>query len=684
MSRRKKSQQQQHKPSIFTGRLELAVLIAIALGFYAHSKHFEFVQDDSFITFRYVKNLIAGHGLVFNIGERVEGYTTFLWTILLAIPAKLGIDLIWAAHILGIMAGMAALYMVMRLSHLVSGDTGPWGFSLIAAALTACNSSIAYWTTSGMETAMFMLLIVASAFAYLKELKQPAHFLYTPILFVLLSLTRPDGVLLFGLTFLHFAAHAAFRNRENLRHEVVRGLRLALFFGIPIALFMGWRLMYYGWLFPNTYYAKAGFSQEYLSAGIDYFTAFSTTYMWYGVLLVVPVAVLLWRRRTAEMTYLIGLTLGYMAYVVSVGGDVLHAYRFFVPVLPLLYLFLQEALRELHAVLSRGSVISYGLPMGIAALIGYFTFTFPYEYVRNKWMLEIGLVSKMTETGNWLKTVSTPNTVVAASTIGAIAYYSDVTLIDMLGLTDETIAHYPEKIEGIESGWKERKYNNTYLLSRQPEWIFFSTGSKPSAFAERALFIKPEFRRHYYPAFFHLAGDVNALNIAYKRSPVSLVDSTKFSGILKDPGFINDFYAGMNNLRTPAEALKHFARAVEKAPDDFASVYQEMGVAYRSQGNQTAAEESYQRAVSINPAMIESRIMLGIYARDRQDTGTARGHFESVVRYNPEYTLGWMLLGEYYVNAGDPTQAQTYFRKALGVAPNNQQAYSFLTRLTRP
>ena len=51
-----------------------------------------FLTDDAFISFRYVRNLLEGHGLVFNPGEYVEGYTNFLWVVVLAIPHWLGVD----------------------------------------------------------------------------------------------------------------------------------------------------------------------------------------------------------------------------------------------------------------------------------------------------------------------------------------------------------------------------------------------------------------------------------------------------------------------------------------------------------------------------------------------------------------------------------------------------------------
>ena len=59
------------------------------------------VCDDSFISFRYAENLVSGHGLVYNVGERVEGYSNLLWTLLVALWMRLGFDPIRAAQAMG-------------------------------------------------------------------------------------------------------------------------------------------------------------------------------------------------------------------------------------------------------------------------------------------------------------------------------------------------------------------------------------------------------------------------------------------------------------------------------------------------------------------------------------------------------------------------------------------------------
>ena len=72
----------------------------------------DFFKDDAFISFRYARNLAAGNGLVFNVGERVEGITNFLWTISFVPFSRLGVDLVQVSQLLGI--GLAMVQRILQ------------------------------------------------------------------------------------------------------------------------------------------------------------------------------------------------------------------------------------------------------------------------------------------------------------------------------------------------------------------------------------------------------------------------------------------------------------------------------------------------------------------------------------------------------------------------------------------
>src|SRR4051795_7556496 len=110
-------------------RLSVVLLLAVAgVALVAHSLVFNFVTDDAFISFVYSRNL-ARHGqLVFNLGERVEGYTNFLWTVILAALLKIGLAPELMSRVLGTASGVATLFVCAFASRTLrqSRDYSPW------------------------------------------------------------------------------------------------------------------------------------------------------------------------------------------------------------------------------------------------------------------------------------------------------------------------------------------------------------------------------------------------------------------------------------------------------------------------------------------------------------------------------------------------------------------------------
>ena len=91
----------------------IAALAILAYGLY-RAIDLRWICDDAFITMRYVKNFVDGNGLVYNIGERMEGYTHFLWLMLLAASKAIGFDPVDASMWLGIAAYAGILLLLTR------------------------------------------------------------------------------------------------------------------------------------------------------------------------------------------------------------------------------------------------------------------------------------------------------------------------------------------------------------------------------------------------------------------------------------------------------------------------------------------------------------------------------------------------------------------------------------------
>src|SRR4030042_2365037 len=141
---------------------------------------------------------------------------------------------------------------------------------------------------------------------------------------------------------------------------------------------------------------------------------------------------------------------------------------------------------------------------------------------------------------------------VAASTIGALSYFSKTKVIDLLGLTDEYIAHNPKRLTGLEeaapSTWREKHYNADYVLSCKPDYIIFPAGAKPSGFPESAVFVNKKFIVEYYPQLIYSFELNQLLPVFTRRAPEQIEQAEKiYSDLSCDERFI-PHYIQANNL----------------------------------------------------------------------------------------------------------------------------------------
>src|SRR5437763_12209416 len=101
-------------PAVLTRLLSWRSLLlgVAAIVLVVHSLAYNFVTDDAYISFVFSRNL-AEHGeLTFNLGQHVEGYTNFLWTLVLGLGMLAGAAPEWSSRVLGTACGLATLYIV--------------------------------------------------------------------------------------------------------------------------------------------------------------------------------------------------------------------------------------------------------------------------------------------------------------------------------------------------------------------------------------------------------------------------------------------------------------------------------------------------------------------------------------------------------------------------------------------
>ena len=281
-----------------------------------------FLTDDAFISFRYVRNLLEGHGLVFNPGEYVEGYSNFLWVLELAaiwglsgVAPERAAPWLSVAFTAGTIAAM--LWWITRLPSLSHRGLVGW----MALGLVCSSATFAVWTSGGgLETRQFTFFVVLAVMCLSLYRDSRRGLLVVSLSLAAAALTRPEGALLAALCCGWFVIQrTADTGRLNL------DWRRLICLAAPLVVLVGthflWRYAYYGEWLPNTYYAKH--VRPWYESGFRYLEAAALET---GLYLLIPLAAVAmrncWRASRDGIWALALLLVGvHMAYVMRIGGD---------------------------------------------------------------------------------------------------------------------------------------------------------------------------------------------------------------------------------------------------------------------------------------------------------------------------------------------------------------------------
>lgn len=449
--------------------------IVYAVAFVLHALSFQYTVDDAFISYRYAENWIGGAGLVFNVGERLEGYTNFLWTVLAALPVGMGIDVVLFMRFAGIAAGLALIFLAWHYSR-KKLDRHPITF-LLPVALIA-NGSLALWSGAGLETSLFTLLLFAGVAAAAGE-RGRRPFVIASLLLALATLTRPEGAIVFAVLVIDRLAGG----RSAVR-TVVAGSALFLLLLVPFEL---WRIAYYGEPLPNTWYAKSGGGLGAMVRGAKYLFSYVGPFGGWTAAAAIPLIFLV-RVRSWERTFLAVLIV-LVAYVIWVGGDALPYFRFLVPTVPITALLAVSGLSKLfpwpERKISSSRLAAFAV---LLALPAYSSFSgAAYDFlVQDRSRVEL----HWKVIGQWFAENGKAGETMAVTTAGAIPYYSGMPAIDMLGITDRHIAR--KKMPNMGSGIAgHEKHDMDYVLSRQPTYILHYTFLLPKPLFTTGQFKTP-------------------------------------------------------------------------------------------------------------------------------------------------------------------------------------------------
>lgn len=470
------------------------------------------VSDDAFISFRYAKHLAEGHGLVFNVGEspRVEGFTNFLWVILASLCEYFSIS---PATTLPLLSIFCSLIIVWRLYNIALKTLG---LSRLVAFFGLLPLVLAppwiIWTTSGLETMAFALLVFLCAELLFRSSREPLRSIW--ILAILLCLIRADG----------FAWALALGVLALLFRKERKSLFIAYF--IPIlfttAAYLLFRIWYYDAWLPNTALTKVHGGVEVWERGFRYIMTYWLSFILPAILCALVIFTPLYRERRFLMAMsLVGL--GFYAYSVLVGGDFMSLGRFLLPSLPLLMIGFCAFLGSLRSIFSKKSVLLIIIPVfvSILSVLPWFGIYATPQNLREQFHFRWNKGEYIDEMKHWefmkyntkrwawqgkaLGLFTRAGESIIVGPIGNIGYYSELTIYDMFGLTSVVDQRVIQK-RRLRSPGHDVRIPPGYFLSKKPTYYTsaLSLKTRMKSFYKR----KHKYPRRYAPVVHRVPPDI--------------------------------------------------------------------------------------------------------------------------------------------------------------------------------
>jgi arabinofuranosyltransferase len=456
--------------------------------------------DDAMVSLRYARNLVLGRGLVWNVGEKVEGFTNPLMTLLMAFGCLM-LEKERAAlfaQVLGLISLLAISWQCRGIFLESSGikDEGlKRRLGSLAFFVCVLYYPTAYWTLLGMETGLMGALLWGALLLALKQ-RQEARF--HPVIIVLLGLaswTRPDGVVP-ALMILGWRWASLWR-RPGLWAVAVQ--ECVAFAAFPLGL-LGLQKAYYGDWLPNTYTLKlTGLDLAVrLASGLSFVKQFLATVI--PLLGLALVGMLL--NFNARKALVAALFAYIVVYQYRVGGDPWLYWRMFSPFVPLLVLLSLEGAGSIFERLLKPQGQAVGLVdrrnaaavmavlvLGVGLLAANKQF-FKEMAFGTDWPESVLENKVHTSDALYLKKIFKPGAKVGCTWAGVVPYFSDAVGVDFLGKCDKKIAAMKASptsgFNGMPSVPGHNKYDLKYSIETlKPDYIqtFYWIGDDERSYA---------------------------------------------------------------------------------------------------------------------------------------------------------------------------------------------------------
>ncbi|MEM9228489.1 MAG: hypothetical protein AAGB10_02690 [Pseudomonadota bacterium] len=405
--------------------------------------------DDMLITFQYAKNLVD-HGVLTWWPEAplVDGYTSLVHVLLLAALHLTGLNLLAANTLLNFGAMVVITAGILRATVMFR----PW-VRLAAVSVTLINASFMFWIAGGLDGILYTAALLWTYLVYESAIENSNFGAGLAALMLALAAIRPEGMFIaLALIIFFFAVQL---RRQRWPNGVVWPIAVLA----AIAGLIAWRIWMYGHPVPNTYYAKASASLTLeIGQGLDYF------WTWLSAqggmtLLATPIALAMGSGKWLRALFVAGL----IAITILAGGDPHPFGRFFLPVIPLVALDCAWILNSRRRALHRISAVALVLHLLFQIVLAQGAWEIPRKIGHSLNAMRDGSWPHLTYQDSLY--VNTTRAMVqdldkslvadlplAATDVGALAYFSNRWVRDAIGLNDPELAHLP-KPENKSNTW---------------------------------------------------------------------------------------------------------------------------------------------------------------------------------------------------------------------------------------
>jgi len=471
--------------------------------------------DDAAITRSYAENIADGVGYVYNVGgERVEGSTAFLWVSMLtglyALTDTPEVLIIILSFAFTTFAVFGTLRLTRLLAELIDVDDA-WAITAMAAFLLASPGYFMWTVWTMMELALWSMLLILLVLSLTRSVEdeESEQGIWIVLIAFLLTLTRPEGIVMALVLVIIALIIAPWRWRI-----MTAGILSALASFIAVTMF---RLSYFGQPFPNTFYAKVSSDRlQGMKDGAKYLIDYVLNAPFAEFFLLALVIGTVWGlihvfRQTAGSKGIVLLAAACFSILLAyaaLGGDHFVLWRFYQPISPLMPVTAALGVAALLTYLDRETHQGYSI-IGVAGLAVIMTVgSMHYRQVRFDVRKEYTLVQQGLAFGTYLNEAD-PRPIIGTGPAGGIALAYDGKILDLLGLNWTVMAHAnPVKI-GMRN---HASFDNATFWKYAPDVVSAfnrqcKSGTTLSFWASddaafRGLYGDEDFRAAYLPVLF--------------------------------------------------------------------------------------------------------------------------------------------------------------------------------------